>query len=143
MHSSAGESFIQTTKKGGVIPDLSNWLILVAEDDLSNYLYIEKLLKKTQARILRAINGKEVLDILQAHDEIKLVLMDIKMPVMDGIESLQEMKKRKLKIPVIAQTAHAFADEIEKIKQAGFDDLITKPIMAANLYRIIGQCTNS
>jgi len=60
---------------------------------------------------LHAENGKEVLDILQSTDEVRLILMDIKMPVMDGIESLLEIRKMNLQIPVIAQTAHAFPDE--------------------------------
>ncbi|MBN1414243.1 MAG: response regulator [Bacteroidales bacterium] len=133
-----GISF-RTKMQTGVIPDLSKYVILVAEDDISNFLYIEKLLKKTQARILHALNGKDVLDILQNNKKIKLILMDIKMPVMDGIESLHEIKKRNIQIPVIAQTAYAFSDEIERIKMVGFDDYITKPIVAADLYQVLTQ----
>ncbi len=129
----------QTTKKANIIPDLSQYNILVAEDDISNFLYLEKLLKKTKARVIHAENGQEALDILRGMDDINLILMDIKMPVMDGIESLHGIRKMNLQIPVIAQTAYAYADEIEKIRQEGFDYYITKPIIAANLYQILAR----
>lgn len=137
--SEAPDKAVQTGIRSNAIPDLSHYNILVAEDDLSNFLYLEKLLKKTGAGILHANNGQEVLDILQQSDRVRLILMDIKMPVMDGIKSIREIKKKNIKVPVIAQTAYAFPDEIEKIRQEGFDNLITKPIVAENLYRILTQ----
>jgi two-component system, chemotaxis family, CheB/CheR fusion protein len=119
------------------IPVLTDVEILVAEDDISNYMYIEKLLKKTHALIHHALNGKEVLFLLKKHPEIKLVLMDIKMPVMDGIETLHEIRKMGIQIPIIAQTAHAYSDEVLKIKQEGFNDYISKPINPQDFYQKI------
>jgi len=122
-----------------IIPDLHDILILVAEDDYSNYSYIEKLLQKTKANILRAVNGKQVIDLLQANPKIKLILMDIKMPEMNGIEALLEIKKLNIKVPVVAQTAYAFSDEVQKINDAGFDDYITKPISPEVLFSCLNK----
>ncbi|MBN2274629.1 MAG: response regulator [Bacteroidales bacterium] len=134
---------INSVEQKDAIPDLSHYNIIIAEDDLSNYIYIERLLKKTKAHLMRASNGREVLDILRTTDNIQLILMDIKMPVMNGIEALQKIKKMNKTIPVIAQTAYAFSNEIEKIRQAGFDDYIAKPIIAAHLYSILTRLTAS
>ncbi|MBN2813078.1 MAG: response regulator [Bacteroidales bacterium] len=119
--------------------DFDHLQILVAEDDFSNYQYLKKLLKKTGAEIVHARDGMEALQALETNMNIALVLLDIKMPVMDGIETLKEMKLRKIGVPVIAQTAYALADEIVRLKKEGFDDYITKPIRPAELYQKIGR----
>ncbi len=118
---------------------LDHLQILVAEDDFSNYQYLKKLLKKTGADIIHARDGKEALHALETNMNIALVLLDIKMPVMDGIETLNEMQRRKIRVPVIAQTAYALADEIVRLKKEGFDDYITKPIRPAELYQKIDR----
>jgi signal transduction histidine kinase len=127
------------SRQTDMIPDLSDCTILVAEDDSSSFSYIEKLLKKTNANISHALNGKEVLSLLQKHNEIDLILMDIKMPVMDGIEALHEIRKMNIQIPVIAQTAYTLANEVVKLKNEGFDEYISKPVNPENFYRKIAQ----
>jgi signal transduction histidine kinase/ligand-binding sensor domain-containing protein len=122
------------------LPELKNCDILVAEDDISNFNYIEKLLKKSNAHVIHAVNGQEVLNILQTNHDVKLILMDIKMPVMDGLEALREIRKRHIKIPVIAQTAYALADEVLKLRNEGFDEYISKPINPKEFYQKINQC---
>jgi signal transduction histidine kinase/ligand-binding sensor domain-containing protein/CheY-like chemotaxis protein len=128
---------IQKLKMSNIVPDFLGCRILVAEDDLSNFHYIEKLLKKAHASVIHAENGKEVLQILQVEHDIQLILMDIKMPEMDGIEALKELKKLNIQIPVIAQTAYALADEVVKLKKEGFADYISKPIQREHLYSVI------
>ncbi|HEX2394578.1 MAG TPA: ATP-binding protein, partial [Bacteroidales bacterium] len=86
-----------------LLPDMNNCLILVAEDEPSNFNYIEKLLKDAGARVLHAENGIQVLQIIEDNPGIDLILMDIKMPLMDGIETLNNMRKKGSTIPVIAQ----------------------------------------
>jgi CheY-like chemotaxis protein len=68
--------------------------------------------------------------------------MDIKMPEMDGVETLREIRKMNIKIPVIAQTAYALADEVVKLKNEGFSEYITKPIQHEILYFIIEKHLN-
>jgi signal transduction histidine kinase/ligand-binding sensor domain-containing protein len=134
---------VQRNELTNRLPDFKNHIILVAEDDIANYNYIEKLLRKAKAKVIHAVNGKQVLKILQncTHD-IKLILMDIKMPEMDGIETLHEIRKMNISIPVIAQTAYALADEIVKLKKEGFDEYISKPIQREYLYYIIEKLIN-
>jgi CheY-like chemotaxis protein len=131
---------IQANKPTENLPNLLNCHILVAEDDVSNYNYIEKLLKKAKAKVIHAVNGKQVLSILQTPNKINLILMDIKMPEMDGIEALHELRKMNIRIPVIAQTAYALANEVVKLKNEGFDDYISKPIDPVKFYLTISQC---
>jgi CheY-like chemotaxis protein len=108
-----------------------NWkdkVILVAEDEEVNFRFLEAILQKTQAQVLRAKNGKEAVELCNTIGKIDLILMDIKMPIMNGYEAILEIKKKWPDMPVIAQTAFSIHDEIEKCQQVGCDDYITKPI---------------
>jgi signal transduction histidine kinase/ActR/RegA family two-component response regulator len=127
----------QRNKLTDILPDFKNCSILVAEDEITNFNFMEKLLKKAHAKVVHAVNGKQVITLLQNHHDIKLILMDIKMPVMDGTETLHAIREMNIRIPVIAQTAYALADEIVKLKNEGFDDYIAKPIHPEYLYFII------
>jgi len=108
-----------------------NCKILIAEDEEINYLYLEILLKdkiKLDCTIIHAKDGDEAVSICNNQPDIKLVLMDLKMPNMNGFEALKLIRKKHPKIPIVAQTAFSSAEDIEKIKAAGFDDFISKPI---------------
>ena len=102
-------------------------LILVAEDNESNYMLIYTLLHKDY-EVLHAKNGKEAVEIVNK-EKIDLILMDIKMPEMDGIEALKEIRKKYQHIPVIMQTAYAFDSDREEARKAGCNGFITKPIL--------------
>jgi CheY-like chemotaxis protein len=103
--------------------------ILITEDERTNYLFLEALLKRTGATLIWAETGKTALEAIQNNPEINLVLMDIKMPEMNGYEATREIKKLRPELPIIAQTAYALAGEKEKILSAGCDDYLSKPIM--------------
>ncbi len=109
--------------------DFSGKKILIAEDEKTNYLFLEALLKRTNAVLIWAETGKTALEAVQNDAEIDLVLMDIKMPEMNGYEATNEIKKIRPELPIIAQTAYALAGEKEKILSAGCDDYLSKPIM--------------
>ncbi len=115
------------------IPTLDNLNILVAEDEESNFLYLEEILEAYNINVHRAKNGREALEILEEHPEIDLILMDIKMPVMNGLDATKETKKHFPDIPVIAQTAYASPGDIKKAKMAGCDDYLVKPIQKNKL----------
>lgn len=104
--------------------------ILIAEDEEVNYLYIETLCKKLigKVTIIRAKNGQEVIDKFLELDRVDLILMDIKMPVKDGFEATSEIRKINDKVPIIAQTAYSRLDDIEKAREAGCNDFLSKPI---------------
>ncbi len=123
--------------------DLGNEeLILVAEDDNINYLLIEKLLKLLNFKIIRAKDGQEAIAICNENKEIDLVLMDIKMPVIDGYEAFAEIRSQNKTIPIVAQTSYSFPEEIEKIKNTGFNDFISKPIDKEKLFLIVKKYMN-
>ncbi len=102
-------------------------IILVAEDEDVNWFYLNHVLQRYNYKSIRAENGRRAVELCRERNEIGLVLMDIKMPEMNGFEALLEIKKEKPRLPVIAQTAYALPHDIEKLK-AKFDDYITKPI---------------
>lgn len=100
--------------------------ILVAEDNDSNYILMTYILKRTY-QYLRAKNGKEAVEIVD-RGGIDLVLMDIKMPVMDGLEATALIKEKHPKLPVVALTANAFDSDRQLALHAGCDDFLSKPI---------------
>jgi PAS domain S-box-containing protein len=104
-----------------------NKIILVAEDEISNFELIKALLKNTGSEILHAKNGKEAVD-LALNNTVDVILMDIQMPVLNGYEAIAAIKHEKPDIPIIAQTAYAMAGEKEEILQAGSDAYLAKPI---------------
>jgi len=117
-----------------------NWTdkcILIAEDEHVNYLFLMELLKTTRANIIHAKNGKEAISICKENPAINLVLMDIKMPEINGYTATLEIKKIRQNLPVIAQSAYAMEEEIIKCKEAGCDDYISKPIDQQKLLLII------
>ena len=112
-------------KKPGLWKDK---VILIAEDDEVNFRFLELVLQKTQAKILRAKNGFEAVDLCRNIKKIDIILMDIKMPGMDGYEATTEINKFRPELPIIAQTAFASHEELMKCRDAGCRDYITKPI---------------
>ena len=119
-----------------------NWqnkVVLVAEDIDINYRLIEEILAPTNAKIIWAKDGQEAVDICLKNDNIDLVLMDIKMPRMDGFEATEEIKKHKGNVKIIGQTAYAHHNDKQKCLNAGFDNYISKPIKVEDLLEIINS----
>jgi len=114
--------------------------ILVAEDEEFNFLFIEELLTGLHVNVLHAINGKEAIEMCKSNSAIDLVLMDIKMPIIDGHTAAKEIRIMRPDLPMIAQSAYALEHEIEKYTEV-FDDYVTKPIYAEvlmeRIYRYI------
>ncbi|MEG1748832.1 MAG: response regulator [Tannerellaceae bacterium] len=100
--------------------------ILIAEDEDSNYLLLKTILQK-HCNLYWAKTGKEVLRIY-GEQPVDLILMDIKMPEMTGIEALKLIREQSTDIPVIMQSAYVFDSDMEAANQAGASDFITKPI---------------
>jgi len=119
-----------------------NWqnkVVLVAEDLQVNYMFIEEALIPTKAKIIWAKDGKQAVDMCMQNDQIDLVLMDIKMPVMDGFEATRIIKQHNKNLKVIGQTAYVHNNEEAQCKQAGFDSYMSKPISIENLLHAINQ----
>ena len=111
--------------------------ILIAEDDNLNFLLLQKIMQLKNFNIIRAVNGQEAVDICINNSNVDLVLMDIKMPVMNGFEALEKIKAIRPELIVVAQTAYSSSDDEERIFKAGFYGYITKPINREKLFAII------
>ncbi|MGM0407816.1 MAG: ATP-binding protein [Bacteroidota bacterium] len=119
-----------------------NWknkTILIAEDEPANYIYIAEVLKSTNAKILKAVNGKEAVEMFRQHKDIDLVIMDIKMPEMNGYEATKYIKEINQNIPVISQSAYAMPGDIEKGFTFGINDYLIKPVKPKRLLSIIDK----
>lgn len=115
--------------------------ILIAEDDPSNYLLFEIILKQDY-RLYHANNGIEAIELFKQYRP-QLILMDIKMPKMDGYEATTQIRKISTSIPIIAITAHAFPEDKERILNSGFNDYLSKPIKFKELQRKIQETLRS
>ncbi|HJZ40267.1 MAG TPA: ATP-binding protein [Bacteroidales bacterium] len=103
-------------------------VILIVEDDEVNYKFLEAVLQDTAIQLLHARNGLQAVELCRTINKIDLVLMDLKMPEMDGFEATRKIREFNKKVPIIAQTAFFHDEELEKCREAGCDDEITKPI---------------
>jgi CheY-like chemotaxis protein len=108
--------------------DWSGKTILVAEDVAANYLLIEAVLAMTKATVIWARNGREAVEACIQNEQIDLVLMDIRMPELNGIDATKAIKKFRRNLPIIAQTAFNYNNEDAIILEAGCNKVITKPI---------------
>ncbi len=112
----------------------SGSLILVAEDDETNFYYLNAVLtKETGAKVLYASNGREAIELFKANPDIKLILMDMKMPEIDGFEATRQIKLIEPDVTIIAITAHAMSGDEERIIAAGCDGYLSKPINKKSL----------
>ena len=120
-------------------PDFNGKKILIAEDDDINRILIEQLLEETKCELLMASNGQECCNIYKEHQNIDLILMDIKLPVMNGLEATTKIRKENSDIPIIAMTSYSLAAVKKKALNARCNDVITKPIVKSVLYNTINK----
>ncbi len=111
--------------------------VLVAEDDEIARIYLSELLEGKCRKLLFAHNGKEAIELYQANNGIDLVLMDIKMPVMDGYSAAIKIKEMDKNAIIVAQTAYALASDREKALAAGCSEYLVKPLMKKDLFSVI------
>lgn len=118
-----------------------NWegkVILVVEDEIANYLFIEKVIETTHAKVFHASNGNEAIEYVKNDSSIDLVLMDIHMPGMNGIDATKAIKLISPKVPVVIQTCYDKFDQ-EKLKGLEYNGFVQKPINITKLLAIIGK----
>lgn len=119
-------------------PDWSDFILVIAEDEEMNFLFLQEALRPTKIKILWAKNGQEAVD-MSLQNDADLVLMDVKLPDMNGFKAIQLIKENKPGLSTIVQTA--FAKNDEELKQGGdiYDDFITKPINRNKLIKIMSK----
>ena len=111
--------------------------ILIAEDEIVNYMFLEVLFEETGAILKHASDGAQAIEAVKADPNINVVLMDIKMPNVNGLEATKQIKTIRPQLPIIAQTAYAMQDDEYKALQAGCNDYISKPIDATKLISLM------
>jgi CheY-like chemotaxis protein len=112
-------------------------LILVVEDNQMSYKLIEAYLRNTNLEILHAIDGPSAIELFHNNPCIDLILMDIQLPGMNGLEVTKYIKKQNADIPVIAATANVFVDDKIACMEAGCDSFITKPLDFQELFNLL------
>jgi PAS domain S-box-containing protein len=102
--------------------------LLIAEDEDLNFLLLEKLLTGANLRILRAVNGREAVEVCKSNPGIDLVLMDLKMPVLNGYDATKQIREFRPDLPVLVQTAYVNDADRNRVFECGCSDIISKPI---------------
>jgi PAS domain S-box-containing protein len=110
---------------------------LIVEDDEISYSLLTRMLQKISKEVLHAITGVQAVEVCRNNPDIDLVLMDIRMPVMDGNEATRQIRQFNTNVIIIAQTAYAFAGDKELAIEAGCNDYISKPINSTTLFELI------
>jgi signal transduction histidine kinase/CheY-like chemotaxis protein/ABC-type uncharacterized transport system substrate-binding protein len=118
-------------------PEVRNLKILIAEDDETSEMLISQEVKRFSKKILKARTGLEAVEICHKNPDIDLILMDIRMPVMDGYMAVKEIRQFNKDVIIFAQTAYALAGDREKAIEAGCNDYISKPIIKDQLLTLI------
>ena len=127
----------KSESKGEQDIDWRDVTMMIAEDEEINYLFLKEFLAKTHINLIRAKNGFEAVELYKKNSNMDLILMDIKMPVLDGYEATKQIKELGKNTPIIAQTAFVFEDDKSRISKSGFDDYISKPINEIKLINTI------
>ena len=117
--------------------DLSNIKILIAEDDETVRLYFNELLKDKKCTLLFAEDGEKTVELYKKNTDIDIVLMDLRMPKLNGFEAIKQILEINPKAKIIAQTAYAMSDEKEKSLAFGCMAYLTKPIRKEELFKTI------
>lgn len=128
---SSENTYFKTLKNSG-----ESRTVLIVEDEYSSYRYLQELLRDEPVKIMHAVNGREAVEMCRTFNDISMILMDIKMPVLDGKSSAKIIKEFRPDIPIIAQTAYALESEREYYMRF-FDDLVAKPINKKEFRQLI------
>lgn len=129
---------VETLRSKDVIR-VGNLKILIAEDDKISEIFISKAIEMYSKEIITVQNGKDAVEVCRNNPDINLILMDIGMPIMDGYEATQQIRKFNKQVVIIAQTAYGLSNDKEKSLQVGCDDYIAKPINKEELHTIINK----
>lgn len=117
--------------------------VLVVEDDKPGYLLIREMLRPLKLNLHLVTDGKDAIDFVKSNPSTKLILMDLKLPFMDGYEATRRIKETNPNIIIIAQTAYAMQGDKEKALGAGCDHYLTKPLDNESLLALVNSCISN
>lgn len=118
--------------------DWEGKVILIAEDEPANFLFIAKVIESTKAKVIHAENGTSAIEIIKDNPDIDLILMDIHMPELNGFDAANAIKSLKPEIPVIMQTCYPEVNT-EELSKVSFDDFVKKPINITKLLVMLNK----
>jgi CheY-like chemotaxis protein len=121
---------------------LKDLIILVAEDDEVSALYYKEILKKSCKEVIQVKTGEDAVNVCRQNPDIDFVLMDIRMPVMNGNEAIKKIRAFNTKVIIIVQTAYGQSGDREKAFTSGSNDYISKPFSAIGLIELIEKHLN-
>ena len=113
--------------------------ILIAEDEEVNYLLMEQILSSNERNLLWAKNGLEAVELYEKNRDIEFIFMDIKMPVMDGIEATRKIRSVNKDVPIVALTAYALSGDAERFIAEGCNDYLAKPVKSMDIKNMINK----
>jgi len=119
-----------------------NWqgkLILIVEDVEHNYMFFSALLKLTHAEVKITTDGIQAVEFCKNNPNIDVVLMDLKLPKMTGLDAIKEIRKLRPDLPIIAQTAYAWVGQKEKVLNLGANEFLSKPVKRDDLLEVISK----
>lgn len=128
---------LNNSKKDDATP--SRKLVLVAEDDETSYKLMENILSEEDMEVIWAKNGEEAVRLANSTPDLSIIFMDIKMPLMDGIEATRAIRQSNLSVPIIAQTAFALSGDSDKALAAGCNHYLPKPIKRSDMVEMLKQ----
>ena len=115
----------------------NKFTMLIAEDDIISFELYKARLEDLDLNLLHAKNGKIAVDLVKKNPDISLILMDIRMPVLNGYDAAKQIREFNKDIPIIAQTAFAMIPEQKTILETGFNDFLSKPVEEEKLFGLI------
>jgi two-component system cell cycle response regulator DivK len=119
-----------------------NWkdrILLIVEDDEVSLEFLKELLEPYKVNLIYSYNGQSAIEICKSNPDIDLILMDVQLPVLNGMDATKEIKKFRPNLPIIAQTAFAMSGDKERYLREGFDEYISKPINLQELIALISK----
>ncbi len=117
--------------------DFSDKIILVVEDNAISFKLISAVLKQVKANVVHAENGRKAIEACESGAHFDLVLMDLMMPEVDGLEATRRIKALRPTLPVVATTANTFDENVEACREAGCDEFLTKPLQFKKMFELM------
>jgi len=117
--------------------DFSKKVILVVEDNQISFKLIHAVLKQVKANVVHAGNGKKAIEACSSDKHFDLILMDMQMPEVDGLEATRRIKQIRPDLPILATTANTFDENYVACKEAGCDGFLTKPLQFRKMFEMM------
>ena len=125
------------TNRGKYDFDFAGKIVLVVEDNMISFKLISAVLSQVKASVVHAINGRQAIELCGTDCQYDLILMDMQMPEMNGLEATKEIKRKCPDLPVIATTANVYDEDEVAFRKAGCDAFLTKPLQFRKLFELM------